>query len=164
MKEVKRNPELCGLRSLSRGPTAGGVSLSDPGTPAGCRKALRSQLSPGALSGVRALSAWGARPPPRARRAPRPRSSSGPRAREFPGRLLRWLKIPLGEGVIGRYQQLLANFCKFLNFFGGLVLGCIETKICKQIISKYAFCSIFKLYKVYTLLTAQNSTFYSKSV
>ena len=32
---------------------------------------------------------------------------------------------------------------KILQIFGGLVLGCIKTKFCKKIISKYAFDSVF---------------------
>ena len=50
------------------------------------------------------------------------------------------------------------NFC---NFFGGLVLGCIKTKICK----KYAIDSIFQaLQDVHTFAPLRSQNFSKKSV
>ena len=58
----------------------------------------------------------------------------------------------------------LANF-KFLQIFGGLVLGCIKTKFCKKIISKYSFDSIFQaLQDLHTFAPLQSQNFRKKSV
>ena len=40
---------------------------------------------------------------------------------------------------LANYKQL--HFCKFLQIFGGLVLGCIKTKFCKKICVRQHFSS-----------------------
>ena len=46
----------------------------------------------------------------------------------------RWTDCAATAGPRGSLAKLakLANFAKFLQIFGGLVLGCIKTKFCKK--------------------------------
>ena len=46
----------------------------------------------------------------------------------------------------------LAKFCKILQIFGGLVLGCIKTKVCKKIIQNMRLIAFFKPYWMCILL------------
>ena len=46
----------------------------------------------------------------------------------------------------------LQNFTKFVQIFGGLVLGCIKTKFCKKICVWVCLTAFFNLYKMCTLM------------
>ena len=90
---------------------------------------LSTQRTSGAAAGPGVRGSG--RAPPRRRPARRP-GRSGARGGPPPtARTARW-----GEGGRAgdaRDEAKLANFSKILNFFGGLVLGCIKTKFCKKI-------------------------------
>ena len=62
--------------------------------------------------------------------APRPREPR-PKPKARPAR------DPPGAAVIGFLRAVrvskIGKFCKLLQFFGGLVLGCIKAKFCKKI-------------------------------
>ena len=55
----------------------------------------------------------------------------GPFRSFFPPRAQRCTVYRVGHRVLG--QTLEGSFCKILQFFSGLVLGCIKTKFCKKI-------------------------------
>ena len=59
---------------------------------------------------------------------------------------------------IGIRLAKLPNFCKlFLQFFGGLVLGCIKTKFCKKICVRPHFSNSTRCAHFYTAQIFQNS-------
>ena len=57
-----------------------------------------------------------------------------------------------------------ANWQHFSEFaiFGGLVLGCIETKFCRKIIQNMRFAAFFKLYKICILFAPLQAQDFSK--
>ena len=68
---------------------------------------------------------------------------------------------PRRPGVRRRLAYKVCSILQILQFFGGLVLGCIKTKVCK----KYAFDSIFQaLQDLHTFAPLQSQKFSKKSV
>ena len=66
-----------------------------------------------------------------------------------------------GRGSSGARGTVGANFAKFLQIFGGLVLGCIKTKFCKKVCVRQHFSSSTRCA---SFCTAATQHFRKKSV